>query len=78
MGFAEIVAFLVVNLSRVAIGVVMIYSGVQLLRGTALLSSTGYDSPLTALFVIGLGLYCIFQGGIAQLFELIQRQQNKT
>ncbi|WP_136795501.1 hypothetical protein [Desulfosediminicola ganghwensis] len=78
MGFAEKVTFVVMNLCRIGIGMVMMYSGWELLRGTGLLSNTGYDSVLTALFVIGLGLYCIFRGGPAQLFELIQCRQEKA
>lgn len=78
MGLGGKVACIVVNLCRIGVGGAMIYSGVELLRGKGLLSNSGYDSTLTALFVIGLGLYCIFQGGPAQLFEFMQQKRKNS
>lgn len=78
MGVTVTVGAIARNICRIGVGVTMIYAGVELLRGDGLLSGTAYDSTLTALFAIGLGVYCIFRGGPAQLVELLLARYRKS
>jgi hypothetical protein len=57
---------LVVMLCRAIVGGLMIYSGVQLLRGEGLLSDSQFDSVMTGVFVVVLGIYCIFSGVVVK------------
>lgn len=57
---------LLMLLGRAGVGGLMIYSGVQLLRGEGLLSDSQFDSVMTGIFVVVLGIYCIFSGVVVK------------
>jgi hypothetical protein len=61
-------------LARGCMGAVIVYSGAQLLSGGGLLSSSEFDSKITGVFVIVLGLYCIFSGVVKPLLEYMQQK----
>lgn len=74
MSAAEKYFNVLLMLCRVCIGCVMIYSGVQLLRGEGLLSYSQFDSVITGMFVILLGAYCVVSSVFVRIFEKFQQR----
>lgn len=62
-------------LARGCMGAVIVYAGTQLLSGSGLLSYSEFDSKITGLFVILLGLYCIFSGVFRPILEYMQQKR---
>lgn len=54
---------------RLVVGVTIVYSGSQLIRGDGLLSHSQFDSIITGVFIILLGAYCIFVSVLAVFME---------
>ncbi len=61
---------------RACVGGAMIYSGAQLLRGDGLLSNSQFDSIMTGIFILLLGVYCIFSGVVVRILERIQQRSH--
>lgn len=76
MSAAERIFSWLLALGRACVGGVMVYSGVELLRGEGLLSHSQFDSVITAIFVILLGVYCIFSGVLGRLVASMRRRQS--
>lgn len=69
MSVAESVLSVLLIVLRACVGFAMIYSGVELIRGEGLLSGSQFDSVMTGLFVIVIGLYCIFSYLLRKLID---------
>lgn len=65
--FARLVAVLLA-LCRIGMGGVIMYAGFMLFRGEGLLAGSPFDSRLTGIFVILLGLSCILGAIVPSLF----------
>lgn len=65
---------ILVAVGRACVGGVIIYTGAQLLRGEGLLSGSEFDSIITGVFVILLGVYSIFSGVVIQLYDYISKK----
>lgn len=75
MSATEMILYVMLTLFRACVGGVMIYSGVELLRGDGLLSGSQFDSNMTGIFVIVLGLYCVFADVLRKFTEYMDRRQ---
>jgi len=65
----EKVVYGLLLLGRICAGAVMIYSGVELVRGEGLLSNSAFGDAMTGVFVIGLGAFCLYQGVIVWILD---------
>lgn len=69
MSGVEKVLYGLLLVGRTCVGAVMIYAGAQLLRGDGLLSQSAFDHPMTGIFVILLGVGCLYSGVVGWLLE---------
>lgn len=64
-------------LGRACAGGLMIFSGVQLMQGEGLLSDGTIDNTITGVFVVLLGVYCIVQGVVIKLIDILYQEAQR-